>query len=387
MAQAKPLSGIRVLDLTQLLPGPLCTQHLADMGAEVIKIEPPKGGDANRGVGGEQFTRLFLLVNRSKRSLALDLRTPEGIEVVQRLVATADVLVEGFRPGVAQRLGVGYAQMAAINPRLVYCSISGFGQDGPLAQAAGHDINYQSLTGVLAQTGAAGGPPAQGNFPAADLAGGSLSAAMGILAALLGVQRNGQGTHVDVAMSDCLMAHNVVATSTVALTGRSAARGADYLSGGMACYGVYATADGRHLALGAIEIKFWQAFCTTLERPDLIARGHLLGEQGVATRDEVAGVLASQSLAHWLQVFDGVDCCLTPVLELEEALDHPQVNARGMVRNVNHPQAGEHLEYAFPLRMSGYALDERRPAPALGADNVDILQELGLQPSPTIDRG
>lgn len=378
MAQAKPLSGIRVLDLSQLLPGPLCTQHLADMGAEVIKIESPKGGDPNRGLDGEPFTALFLMVNRSKRSLALDLRTPEGIEVMQRLVATADVLVEGFRPGVAQRLGVGYAQMAAINPRLVYCSISGYGQDGPLAQAAGHDINYESLAGVLAQTGAAGGAPAQGNFPVADLAGGTLSAAMGILAALLGVQRTGRGTHVDVSMSDCLMAHNVVATATVAHTGKSAARGADYLSGGMACYGVYATADDRHLALGAVEIKFWQAFCTTLGRSDLIARGHLIGEAGVAAREEVAKVLASQPLAHWLNLFDGIDCCLSPVLALEQALDHPQVNARGMVRKVEHPLAGAHLEYAFPIRMSGYSFVDRRPAPELGADNADLLQELGL---------
>lgn len=387
MAQAKPLSGIRVLDLTQLLPGPLCTQHLADMGAEVIKIEPPKGGDPNRGIGGEQFSTLFLLVNRNKRSLALDLRSPEGVEVVHRLAATADVVVEGFRPGVAERLGVGYAQLAKINPRLVYCSISGFGQDGPLAQTAGHDINYESLAGVLAQTGAAGGAPAQGNFPVADLAGGTLSAAMGILAALLGVQRTGQGTHVDVSMSDCLMAHNVVATSTVARTGRGAARGADYLSGGMACYGVYATADGRHLALGAIEIKFWQAFCTTIGRDDLTARGHLIGEQGAEAREAVAKVLASQSLAHWLQVFEGVDCCLTPVLELEEALDHPQAIARGMIREVHHPRAGAHLEYAFPIRMSGYCFDERRPAPELGADNSDILQELGLHSSPSTNRG
>ncbi|MCY1388530.1 Formyl-coenzyme A transferase [compost metagenome] len=381
MAQNKPLSGIRVLDLTQLLPGPLCTQHLADLGAEVIKIEPPKGGDPTRGMAGEQFSRMFLMTNRSKRSLALDLRSPEDLGIMHKLVATADVLVEGFRPGVTERLGVGYAQLAAINPRLVYCSISGFGQDGPLAKAAGHDINYECLAGVLEQTGNAGGMPSQGNFPVADLAGGTLSAAMGILAALLGVQRTGKGTHVDISMTDCLMAHNIGATAGLLNTGAPVPRGGDYLSGGMACYGVYQTADGRHLALGAIEIKFWQAFCNAIGRLDLIPRGHLLGEQGAQARAAVAAIIGAEDFDHWLRVFEGVDCCLTPVLRVDEALAHPNTVARGMVREVEHPLAGAHMEYAFPVRMSGYRFDERRPAPALGADNAAILLELGLEPA------
>ena len=379
MSQEKPLSGVRVLDLTQLLPGPLCTQHLADLGAEVIKIEPPKGGDPTRGLAGEQFSNMFLMLNRSKRSLALDLRSPEGLEIMHKLVATADVLVEGFRPGVMERLGVGYPQLSAINPRLVYCSISGFGQDGPLSQAAGHDINYECLAGVLEQTGSAKGAPAPGNFPVGDLAGGTLSAAMGILAALLGVQRTGKGTHVDISMTDCLMAHNICATASVQNTGGAVPRGGDYLSGGMACYGVYETADGRHLALGAIEIKFWQAFCSTIQREDLIARGHLIGEEGVQALDIVAGILRSQSLEHWVQVFEGVDCCLTPVLRIDEVISHPNTIARAVVREVDHPLAGKHMEYAFPIRMSGYRLDDRRPAPALGADNAALLLELGLE--------
>lgn len=380
MTQHKPLAGVRVLDLTQLLPGPMCTLHLADMGAEVIKIEPPRGGDPTRGLDGEQFNGMFLMLNRNKRSLALDLRSEEGVAVLHRLAERADVLVEGFRPGVAERLGIGYARLAEINPRLVYCSITGYGQDGPLAQAAGHDINYESLAGVLEQTGVAGGPPAQGNFPVADLAGGALSAAMGILAALLGARDTGRGSHVDVAMTDCLMVHNIMSTVSWLRAGQAVPRGADYLSGGIACYGAYETADGRHLAVGAIEPKFWTAFCDAIERPDLSARGHVGGAKGAEARAEVAAVIRSQTLAHWQAVFADVDACVTPVLRVDEAVAHPHAVARGLLREETHPVAGRHSSYAFPIRMSGYRLDEARPAPALGADNAAIYAELGLAP-------
>ncbi|MBS0345902.1 MAG: CoA transferase [Proteobacteria bacterium] len=380
MNQAKPLAGVRVLDLTQLLPGPMCTLHLADMGAEVIKIEPPRGGDPTRGLDGEQFNGMFLMLNRNKRSLALDLRTDEGVAVLHRLAERADVLVEGFRPGVAERLGIGYARLAEINPRLVYCSITGYGQDGPLAQAAGHDINYESLAGVLEQTGVAGGPPAQGHFPVADLAGGALSAAMGILAALLGARNTGHGSHVDVAMTDCLMVHNIMSTVSWQRAGQAVPRGADFLSGGIACYGVYETADGRHLAVGAIEPKFWTAFCNAIERPDLYARGHVGGAKGAEARTEVAAVLRAQTLAHWQAVFANVDACVTPVLRVDEAVAHPHAQARSLLREDIHPVAGRHSSYAFPIRMSGYRLDEARPAPALGADNAAIYAELGLAP-------
>ena len=173
---SQPLAGLRVLDFTALLPGPLCTLHLADLGAEVIKVEAPKAPDGSRGMPGQQFTKLFLMLARGKQCVAVDLRTPEGQAAIATLAATCEVVVEGFRPGVADRLGIGYAALSAAHPALVYCSISGYGQTGPMRDAGGHDINYQSLAGVLDQQGAAGGAPAQGNFPAADIAGGALSA-------------------------------------------------------------------------------------------------------------------------------------------------------------------------------------------------------------------
>jgi len=374
---SKPLAGVRVIDLTVFLPGPMCTLHLADLGADVIKVENPGAWDPQRGLPGSEFTTQFLMLNRNKRAITLNLRTPEGREIIERLAREADVLVEGFRPGVTDRLGVGYAALAALNPRLVYCSISGYGQTGPLAHAGGHDINYQCLAGVLDQTGVADGSPAPGNFPIADLAGGALSAAMGILAALFDARRSGRGRHVDVAMTDCLMAHNVPAASSLQDRGTMPARGGDYLSGGMACYGVYEAADGRHLAVGAIEMKFWQAFCQAIGRPDLARRGHLIGEQGVAARNEVAAVIARQDLEHWTALFANVDACVTPVLRADEANAHPQARGRGMVVDSDHPIHGRYWQYAFPVRMSDYEFRVERQGSRPGADNDAVLGELG----------
>ncbi len=375
--RCKPLSGVRVLDLTQLLPGPMCTLHLADMGAEVIKIESPKGGDPVRGHDGSGFSPMFLMLNRNKRSLALNLRTAEGAGVLRRLARDADVLVEGFRPGVLDRLGLGSDSLRAENPKLVVCSITGYGQDGPLSQAAGHDLNYQAIAGVLDQSGEMGRGPAQGNFPIADLAGGSLSAAMGILAALFDAQRTGRGRHVDIAMTDCVMAHNIMATSAYNSSGHSPPRGMDYLSGGLACYGCYRTSDGRYLAIGAIEMKFWKAVCDTLGRRDLYDKGHLGGRAGQVARAEIAAEIARRTLREWLAAFDGVDACVTPVLRIDEAVDHPQIAARGMAVRASHDALDDYVQYACPLRMSGFEFGIGRPPPALGADDVELLAEAG----------
>jgi crotonobetainyl-CoA:carnitine CoA-transferase CaiB-like acyl-CoA transferase len=376
--QSKPLAGVKVIDLTLLLPGPMCTLHLADLGADVIKVENPGAFDPMRGQRGSKFTPQFLMLNRNKRGITVNLRSAEGRDVLQRLARDADVLVEGFRPGVTEKLGIGYEALARINPRLVYCSITGYGQTGALALAAGHDINYECLAGVLEQTGAADGPPAPGGFPVADLAGGTLSAAMGILAALFDAQRSGRGRHVDVAMSDCLMAHNVLAVASLQQGRRQMpARGTDYLSGGMASYGVYATADGRHLAVGAIEIKFWQAFCEAIGRPDLLGRGHLLGKEGAVARAEVAKVIASQPMAHWAALFEKVDACVTPVLRADEANEHAQARSRGMVVHSEHPDHGRYWQYACPVKMSGFEFRVERQGPQPGEHTDQVLAEFG----------
>lgn len=364
-APRAPLAGVRVLDLTRLLPGPVCTLHLADLGADVIKIE-------DTGAGDYAAPPLRALVHRNKRALRLDLKQPEGVQALKALAQGADVLVEGFRPGVMDRLGVGYAALAACNPKLVYCSITGYGQSGPMRDAPGHDLNYCALAGVTEQIGT-DGQPALSNLPIADLMGGALTAAMGLLAALFDAGRTGRGRHVDIAMADAALAHNLVALVTLNGQGETRPAGADKLSGALPCYGLYATRDGRHLAVGALERKFWDSFCDTIARPDLKAR-HLPATpaEAAAVRADVAELIASQPLAHWQQVFANNGCCVTPVLRLGESLQDPQFRARGMVLDA---PGGARL--ASPVQMSGHVFGVHRPAPRPGEHSDEVLAEAG----------
>lgn len=377
---SKPLQGVSILDFSQYLPGPLCAQHLADLGADVLKIENPNGGDLARPTPtGESASRQFLVVNRNKRSLSVNLRTPEGVEIVRKLAAKADVVIDGFRPGVMDRLGIGYATLRALNPRLVFCAITGYGQDGPYAQKGGHDINYQSLSGVLEQSGSADGPPASGNFQIGDLAGGTLTAVMGILAALFDAQRSGQGRFVDVSMTDAALAHMVSALATVQTYGHGQPmpRGEDFTSGRVPCYGVYETADGRHLALGALEPQFWQAFCNAAGRPDLIAKGFVLDDSVGAAKIEVAALVKSRSLEEWSALLEDVDGCATPVLRLDEVMAHPLTRARGMVLEGTSPDGIPYPQFAFPVKMSDYRFSVERRPPKLGEHNREVLADLG----------
>ncbi len=361
-----PLAGVRILDFTALLPGAICTQFLADLGAEVIKIEPPGHGDPARGPQGTPPGGIFHVTNRNKKSCAVDLKSPEGLARVEALIATAQVLVEGFRPGVMARLGIGWDQARAINPALIYCSITGYGQHGPLADKAGHDINYQAYGGTAGQNVIDGGRPSPGAVPLADLGGGALTSAVGILAALYDAQRTGMGRHVDIAMADAAMALNVAALSSkMMFGGHDPVAGRDILSGGLPCYTTYRTADGRYLAVGALEPKFWQAFCTAIARPDLIPRGWDMGAKRDAAVAEVADVVAGRTLDEWLTVFADVDACVAPVLSLEESLNDPNALARGMVIEVAGGGATT-TQYALPIRMSDFDFAVRMPPPLLG---------------------
>ena len=378
---SKPLAGIRILDFSQLLPGPLCTQHLADMGAEVLKIENRTTGDAARAAPDGQTSMLFLLANRNKRSLAIDLHQPAGQALVHQLVKEAEIVVEGFRPGVMKRLGMDYATLAALNPRLVYCSITGYGQEGHYAARGGHDINYQCYAGILEQSGSAQGAPAPGNFQAADLAGGVLSAAMGILAALFDAQRSGKGRQVDVAMTDCALAHLIMplAASESYGAGRPLPRGDDYTSGRLPCYGVYETADGRHLALGAIEPHFWLNFCNAVERTDLAGLGWAMGDEGRLAKAAIAALIQSRTLAEWTTLLEEVDGCASPVLRLDEVIRHPNTQTRGMIVTGQRPvgDGADYQQYAFPLKMTDYEFSIDRPPPLLGEHNEEVLGALG----------
>jgi crotonobetainyl-CoA:carnitine CoA-transferase CaiB-like acyl-CoA transferase len=334
-----PLAGIRVLDLTRLLPGPLATRHLVELGAEVIKIEGPSDQGQDDGTRTMGLTRAerdagepaltFRELNRGKQLLRLDLRSPEGAADLLEMARTADVLIEGFRPGVMAKLGLGWDVLHALNPRLVMCAISGYGQHSAWAHRAGHDINYIAMAGVLEQIATtADGELAVPNFQIGDLMGGTQAAVSGVLAALLGAQRTGSGRFVDVSMAHEVLRHHVLARFTLQATGRTPAPGRDLLSGGAPCYGVYRVAGGRHLAVGALEPKFWQALCTTIGRPEWAelhwSRGLVVGSQAsMALRAEVAAVFAGQPLEHWVACFEGVDACVTPVLRLSETLTHP----------------------------------------------------------------
>ncbi|MEI7969167.1 MAG: CaiB/BaiF CoA-transferase family protein [Betaproteobacteria bacterium] len=374
-----PLAGIRVLDLTRLLPGPVCTLHLADLGADVIKIEDTGAGDYARTLGAPEgrMAPVFLAINRNKRGLRLDLKQPQGVAVFLDLARTAHVVVEGFRPGVVDRLGVGYEAVRAVNPALVYCAISGYGQTGPYRHLAGHDINYCSYAGLTDQIGPAGGDPVIPNFQVADILGGALVPAMGILAALVDAQRTGQGRHVDVAMTEGVLAHNVQALAAVAARGAAPATGDDLLSGREGCYNVYRTSDGRHMAVGSLESKFWREVCEVLGRPDL-ERYHWAhgGDPNVAVR-ALRDIFATRTQAAWVEAFAGRDCCVSPVRAFEELQDDPQHVARGMFVRAPHPTEGDVLQVAPPLRMTGFDFAVSRPAPAPGEHTVEILRALG----------
>jgi len=378
-----PLDGVRVLDLSRLLPGPVCTLHLADLGADVVKVEDTGAGDYARSLGlaptdgraaSDPPSAFFRMVNRNKRSLALDLKASAGREAFLRLAQRADVIVESFRPGVVDKLGVGYAAVAARNPRIVYCSITGYGQTGPYRDRAGHDINYLGYAGVLDQTGTSGGPPALSNLQVADLLGGAMNASTAVLATLFGASRTGKGAHVDVAMTEGALAHNIFALHAIETLGRVQARGDDLLTGGVPCYGVYATQDGRYLAVGALEGKFWRALCEGLDCPDLIAGQLSTGHAGALVRQQLAAVFAQQTQAHWIERLAHIECCVTPVLSLEEALADPQVRARDMIVS----GADGIRQYAPPFRLSGHAFAITRSAPAQGQHSVEILREAGF---------
>ena len=367
-ASGAPLAGVRVLDLTRLLPGPMGTLHLADLGADVIKIE-------DTGAGDYASPPVRSLVNRNKRGIRIDLKRAEGVATLLRLCRDADVLVEGFRPGVMQRLGVGYETVAAANPRIVYCSISGYGQTGPLRDMPGHDLNYEALSGVADQMGNEAGPGLT-NLPVADLLGGTMTAVMGILAALFDATRTGRGRHVDIAMADGVLAHGVLPLAGLHQHGRVPMVGESPLTGSLACYGFYRTADHRQLAVGALEPKFWEAMCDRLERPDLKAL-HRTGDAGTEEdlRAELAAIFAARPLSHWTTLFQDGQACVTPVLRLDETLAHPHFRARGMsIAGAD----GTPAQFGCPVKMTGFDPGVPRPAPRAGEHTGEILRQAGF---------
>lgn len=361
-----PLAGVRVLDLSRLLPGPLCAQHLADLGAHVIKIEDPKVGDYVRpAIRG--------LANRGKEGLTLDLKSEEGRAIFFELLAEADVVLESFRPGVMARLGLGYDVLAARRPSIVYCAVTGYGQAGPRRDAAGHDINYLATAGVLDQTGRAGEPPVIPGFLLSDILGGTLTAAMGILAALVDARATGRGRFVDVSMADAVMAHCVLPAAEFNERGAVHARGLGSHTGGQPRYNVYAARDGRYIAVGAQEKKFWDVLCDALGQPELKEKHQPAPAEAGAVSARLAESFARRDAAEWVALLAPLDCCVSLVATSEEALADPGFIARGTVHNAG---AGA-VTLGLPLALSGHACPVERASPARGEHSAAILGRLG----------
>ncbi len=372
------LEGITILDLTRLIPGPYGTMLLADLGAEVIKIEEPEVGDDAREfsptIGGEGA--VFQAVNRNKKSVALNLKAEEGKAVFRRLCALADAVVEQFRPGVMDRLGLGWDALREINPRLVYCALTGYGQDGPYRNRVGHDINYIAYGGILGLTGPEGGPPVLPGVQVADLSGGMM-AAFGIVTALLARERTGEGRLVDVAMLDTVLSWLALPAAVFAATGGVPRRGRVFLSGGLPGYQVYESKDGRHISVGALEDKFWRNLCRALGREDLVP----FAEPDEAKRGEVLAelkhIFKTKTRAEWIEELADAEVCFAPVNDLGEALADPQVLHRAMVVEVPLPDGTIMAQPGTPVHLSGETRPKHEPPPTLGQHTASVLSRAG----------
>jgi crotonobetainyl-CoA:carnitine CoA-transferase CaiB-like acyl-CoA transferase len=385
MSNGGALADVRVLDLTRLLPGGFCSLLLADLGADVVKVEdtgmgdyirwaPPYYGDDDaQGLGTR--SALYLALNRGKRSIRIDLKQEAGRDALLRLVADADVVLESYRPGVLDRLGCGYEEMRAANPGIVYCAITGYGQTGPNTARAGHDMNYLGLVGLLGLTGEPGGRPIQSAGQIADIGGGALMAAVGVLAALRERERSGEGQLVDISMADGGLSWLALAAAALLCDGRVPRRGAEQLTGGFVCYYPYEAADGW-VTCGALEPKFWRSFCENVDRPDLI--DSQFDRPGSDAWREIAAVFRSRTVAAWRAFNDEHDAMIEPVLDLDEALESDLVRAREMVVEVAQPEIGPVRLLGAPVKLSRTPAEPTRPAPALGEDTEEVLREAGL---------
>jgi alpha-methylacyl-CoA racemase len=379
-----PLAGLKVLDLSRLLPGGFCSLLLADFGADVIKVEDTGMGDYVRwappyyeGVDETSRSALFLSLNRGKRSIRVNLKSEDGQRVLLRLAADADVLLESFRPGVLDRLGVGYERLHQENPRLVYCAITGYGQNGPNRDRSGHDMNYLGLNGLLGLTGEVNGPPVQSAGQIADLGGGALMAAVGILVALNERERSGEGQFVDCSMFDGALSWLAMVAAEMFASGSPPKRGEMALAGRYICYRPYQCADG-YVSLGALEPKFWQAWCAGVGRQDLVERQFEPPDS--EAYQAVSEIFRQRTREQWRMFASEHDCCLEPVLGLDEALDSELVRAREMVVELAQPGAEQPVKLlGVPIKLSRTPGDANRaPGPALGEHTREVLAAAGF---------
>jgi len=382
------LDGIKILELARVAPGEFCTMLLADMGAEVLKVETP-AADGKPEPDEEKRRAAFAYVNRNKRSLALNLKNPEGQAIFHRLAATADVIVEGFRPGVMKRLGGDYETIRKINPRIIYCSLSGFGQDGPYRDYPAHDLNYLSLSGVLGLIGEADRKPAIPLNLVADYGGASLHGALGIMIALFARERTGKGQHVDVAYLDATLSL-LGATPNLRFffsDGLAPRRGAGFLGGSYPYYAVYETKDRKFLSIACTEPWLWENFCKAIGRPDFAKYSRLADQfvraanpEEIRAREEIEAIIRTRTRDEWYDFLVKQDVCVGKVYDVEEVFEDPQIRARQMVVETEHPEIGKVKEVGVAIKMSGTPGGVRGAAPYRGEHTDQVLSELGMKP-------
>lgn len=380
---SQPLSGIRILDLSRLLPGAYASQILADFGADVIKIEEPGSGDYGRLmppylVGG--MSLYYLAMNRNKRSMTLNLKSPEGREIFLRITRHADVILESFRPGVMERLGLGYEQLKEENPGLIYCSISGYGQDGPYRLRAGHDLNYAGYAGLLHYNRGPHGEPAMPATQLGDLAGGSFMAIIGILTALLGRINTGEGHMIDVSMTEGVMSLLPLIATAYLNTGIAPQPGQSALDGGLPCYNIYETQDGKHITLAALEYKFWHTFCTHIGHLELLPFHQPVGpDESEQAIDMLRAIFKTRTREEWIAELADIDACVGPVNSIDEALNDRHAQARGTsITSGALSETGKSYRTlpSFP-RISGVENEQRYPPPELGEHTSELLHQIG----------
>jgi crotonobetainyl-CoA:carnitine CoA-transferase CaiB-like acyl-CoA transferase len=382
---AGPLSGIRIIDLTRLYPGPFGTQLLGDLGAEVIKVEDKNSPDTIRfyppvyvkeGAG-------YISVNRNKKSLALDLRSDKGKEIFFKLVEKSDVVVEQYRPGVLDKMGLGYEKGKSVNPRIIYCSITGFGQTGPYAKIPGHDLNYMGLAGISDIIGSKGGDPAIPGIQVADVAGGGLMSVIGILSAIIARKTTGKGQYVDISMFDGILPFVGMVFSYLNAGGQSQERGDMFLSGSLICYNIYRTKDGRHMTLGALEIKFWEKFCNLIGKPEWLNKQFIQGEERDQIHAELSKICLTRTHQEWVDILKGQETMCEPVMKVDELEKNPHAIARNMIVEYDHPTEGKIKSIGIPIKFSDTKADKITPPPVLGQHNDEILELIGYDHAQT----
>ena len=386
------LNGLKILDFSTLLPGPYASLMLADMGAEVLKISSAGKADLVVDYGtrieGADISACHAWLGRNKKTMFLNLKTPEAKQIVRRLIMEYDIILEQFRPGVMQRLGLGFEELREINPRLIYCSLTGYGQTGPLRDAAGHDINYMSRSGIISHAGRTAEGPSLMNFQVADIAAGSLHSVIGILAAVYHRDRTGQGQYVDVAMLDGCIPFNSLDGAEFLVSGRQPAREGELLNGGC-MYDYYETSDGGYMSVGSLEPKFWENFCRTLGRDDLI-EGSVWPENAPAVKEQIRAIFRTKTRDEWTRIFADADACVQPVMNLQEALlEDEQTRARDMVVEVGLPlhDTVKVKQMASAIKLSETPCEYRFAGFPLGYHTREIIDSLGMDYEALASRG